>query len=138
MKLQTASRIAIYAALELSRDPERQLSAAEIGGKYGMSTHHLSKVLHTLGRAGLVRSVRGAGGGYVFAGNARRITLLDVIELFEPVGNPDGDREPGSATAEGAALNAILGEIDELTRATLNSVTLTTMHKLAASKLRDA
>ena len=132
MKLQTASRLAIYAVLELSADPDRQLSAAEIGDKFGISTHHLSKVLHALGRAGLVRSVRGAGGGYVFSGNARRTTLLDVIELFETVGGPDTVGDGGAATAEGSALQTVLGEIDELTRATLNSITLSTMHKLAA------
>ena len=133
MKLQTASRLAIYAVLELSADPDRQLSAAEIGDKFGISTHHLSKVLHTLGRAGLVRSVRGAGGGYVFSGNARRTTLLDVIELFEPVGGPDAaGADQGAGTAEGMALNTVLGEVDELTRATLNSITLSTMHKLTA------
>ena len=133
MKLQTASRLAIYAVLELSADPGRQLSAAEIGDKYGISTHHLSKVLHTLGRAGLVRSVRGAGGGYMFSGNARRTTLLDVIVLFEAVGGPEaGGVDQDAGTAEAAALNMVLGEIDELTRATLNSITLSTMHKLTA------
>ena len=132
MKLQTASRLAIYAVLELSTDPERQLSAAEIGSKFGISTHHLSKVLHTLGRAGLVRSVRGAGGGYVFCGNAKRTTLLDVIELFEPVGAPEvGAGDAAEDTEAGSALQTVLGEIDELTRATLNSITLSTMHKLA-------
>lgn len=132
MKLQTASRLAIYALLELSADPERQLSAAEIGDKYEVSTHHLSKVLHALGRAGLVRSVRGAGGGYMFTGNPRRVTLLDVIELFEPVGAPDPSVSMGDAAAsEQAALEMVLGEIDDLTRATLNSITLSTMHMLA-------
>ncbi len=130
MKLQTASRLAIYAVLELSADPEQQLSAAEIGDKFGISTHHLSKVLHTLGRAGLVRSVRGAGGGYVFSGNAKRTTLLDVIELFESVGGRDAGGNEGAVTPEAAALQTVLGEIDELTRATLNSITLSTMHKL--------
>ena len=130
MKLQTASRLAIYAVLELSADPERQLSAAEISDKFGISAHHLSKVLHTLGRAGLVRSVRGAGGGYVFCGNAKRTTLLDVIELFESVGGVEPGGSEGSATREGAALQSVLGEIDDLTRATLNSITLSTMHKL--------
>jgi len=131
MKLQAASRLAIYAVLELSIDPERQLSAAEIGDKFGVSTHHLSKVLHTLGRAGLVRSVRGAGGGYVFSGSTKRTTLLNVIELFEAVGSPEPGTDGREAdTAEGTALATVLGEIDELTRATLNSITLSTMHKL--------
>jgi len=130
MKLQTASRIAIYAVLELARDPTRQLSAAEIGATYGVSVHHLAKVLNTLVRAGLVRSVRGAGGGYMFAGNVKRTTLFDVISLFEPVKGAErgGEREEG--TEIGMALKAILDEIDDISRATLNSVTLATMIKL--------
>ncbi len=131
MKLQTASRLAIYAVLELSADPGRQLSAAGISEKYGLSTHHLSKVLHTLGRAGLVRSVRGAGGGYAFVGNPKRTTLLDVIELFETLDETQSAaHDPGLATDAGKALNSVLGEIDELTRATLNSITISTMHML--------
>lgn len=129
MKLQTASRLAIYAVLELSTDPARQLSAAEIGAKYGISTHHLSKVLHTLGRAGLVRSARGAGGGYAFAGNAKRTTLLDVIELFETLEETQNHQQDTSTRANNA-LNLVLGEVDELTRATLNSITISTMQML--------
>ncbi len=130
MKLQTASRLAIYAVLELAGAEDRQLSAAEIGDKYGISTHHLAKVLHTLGRAGMVRSVRGAGGGYVFSGNAKRATLLDVIALFEPAGaTGPGNEEAGEHTEEGAALRMVLDEIDEITWATLNSITISTLLK---------
>ena len=62
-----------------------EVSVSEIGEKYSASAHHLAKVMHTLGRAGLVRASRGVGGGYSFSGNARRTTLLDVIQLFENV-----------------------------------------------------
>jgi Rrf2 family protein len=134
MKLQISSRLGIYATLELARAPERQLTAAEIGERYGVSTHHLSKVLHVLGRAGLLRSVRGAGGGYQFCGNAKRTTLMDVVRLFEPVGEPEtGADEPGEDTEAGVMLRRVLDEIDEITRATLNSITLSTMLKLMAS-----
>jgi len=135
MKLQTASRLAIYAVLELAGNPDRQLSAAEISDKYDISTHHLAKVLHTLGRAGLVRSVRGASGGYTFSGNAKRTTLLDIISLFEPVDAMQMDgMEPGEHTSEGLALRSVLTEIDEITQATLNSITVSTLLKQAASK----
>ena len=40
-----------------------------------MSTHHLAKVLRKLGRAGLLHAARGAGGGYRFAANPKRIIL---------------------------------------------------------------
>lgn len=127
MKLQMASRIAIYAVLELARNVGRQLSAAEIGEAYGVSVHHLAKVLNTLVRAGLVRSVRGAGGGYMFTGNARRTTLLDIILLFEPLGETETSDE---VTKIGRALDTLLHEIDDISRATLNSVTLATVLKL--------
>jgi len=131
MKLQKATRFALYAVLELASDPERQFSAADIAGRYDISGHHLSKVLRTLGRAGLVEALRGAGGGYRFRANARRVTLLDVIELFEDVGSVGREgREPGSRTAEGKALGRVLGEVDEIARATLGSITIATMHKL--------
>ena len=80
MKLQIASQLAIFSILELVGEPDRQTTVADIGAKYGISTNHLAKVMNVLGRAGLVRSVRGAGGGFQFCGNARRTTILDVIE----------------------------------------------------------
>ncbi len=85
MKLQKATCFALFAVLELAADPTRQLAAAEIAEKYGISLHHLAKVLRDLARAGVVESARGVGGGYRFAGNPKRLTLMDVIELFEPI-----------------------------------------------------
>ena len=85
MKLQTATRLGLYAALELARDPERTLSAADLAERFGVSTHHLAKVLRTLAVAGLVRGGRGASGGYRFTGNPKRTTLMDIVALFELV-----------------------------------------------------
>jgi Rrf2 family protein len=130
MKLQISSRLALFALLELATTPDRQLAVAEIGRKYGVSNHHLAKVMHTLGRAGLVRSLRGAGGGYQFSGNARRTTLLDVILLFEDLGAEGANAATEEDTDEGRALREILGEIDDIARATLGSITLATMLKL--------
>ena len=131
MRLQKATRCALYAMLELASDPKRQLSANEIAEKYGISTNHLAKVLRSLGREGLVEAVRGAGGGYRFSGNAKRTTLLDVIRLFETVETvSSGEREPGDETPEGLALTQVTLEIEGIERATFNSITLDTMLKL--------
>ncbi|TBR28528.1 MAG: hypothetical protein EPO10_12540, partial [Reyranella sp.] len=48
VKLQTATRLGLYAVLELARDPARTLSAAELGERFGVSPHSLAKVLGTL------------------------------------------------------------------------------------------
>ena len=131
MKLQTSSRLAIFAVLELARDPEIQKSVHDIGQKYGVSPHHLAKVMKTLNRAGLVQATRGVGGGYRFTGNARRVTLRDVVALFEDVlyataANTDAADE----TEAGRALRSVLVEIDDITNATLGATTLATMLKL--------
>ena len=130
MKLQISTRLAIFAVLELAGRDGRQLSVADIGEKYGVSSHHLAKVMHVMGRAGLVRSVRGAGGGYQFAGNARRTTLLDVVQLFEDSSTVEHDAGIAGGTPESQALGQVLGEIDDIARATLGSITIATMRKL--------
>jgi Rrf2 family protein len=83
-----------------------------------------------MGRAGLVRSVRGAGGGYQLAGNVHRITLLDVVQLFENLSSVELDNGAADATPEGQALQGVLNEIDDIARATLGSITIATMRKL--------
>ena len=131
MRLQVSSRLAVFALLDLAAQPERQLAVAQIGEKYAVSSHHLAKVMHVLNRAGLVTAVRGAGGGYQFSGNARRTTLLDVIALFENLGSDDAHTIVSQPTSEARALHAVLDEIDDIVRATLGSITLATMLKIA-------
>ena len=138
MRLQIASRIAIVALLDLAGQPERQLSVAELGKKYRLSSHHLAKVMNRLGRAGMVSAGRGVGGGYQFIGNPRRITLLDVIELFEDLGSKEDERGgPSGTTAEGALLRQVLAEIDAFARSTFGSITIATMLKMRALR-KDA
>ncbi len=130
MKLQKATYCALYAVLELARNPQMQLSATDIAEKYNISANHLAKVLRDLGRAGLVESVRGAGGGYRFSGNLKRTTLYDVIHLFEDVGGEnERARDAHDDTDIGSALNLVLTEIDEIAIATLGSVTIGTLLK---------
>lgn len=125
--MQKSSRLAIFALIELASDPEKQISVAEIGEKFRVSTHHLAKVMHTLGRAGLVKSVRGVGGGYCFSGNARRVTLLDVIALFEDVSGDCKLNDEGKATDVEWAVFDIMCEIDDIAKATLGATTISTM-----------
>ncbi len=133
MKLQKATRFGLYAVLELAREPDRHLSANDIAEKYGISTNHLAKVLRTLSRARLVESVRGAGGGYRFTGNPRRITLLDIIVLFEDIG-PGAPRrgDIDERSDLGKAIRTVLSEIDDIAQATLRSITISTLFTLMA------
>jgi Rrf2 family protein len=128
MKLNKASLYALFAVLELASDRERQLSTTDIAEKYEISTHHLAKVLRTLVRSGMVQAVRGAGGGYRFAGSVNRTTLLDVIQIFE---NLESELDVPNHRSQASVpvveeLKNITDEIDDLTRAILDTITLET------------
>ena len=131
MKLQKSTQFGLYAVLELARQPERQLSAVDIAKIYGISSHHLSKVLRDLKRAGLVSAVRGVGGGYTFSGNGRRTTLLDVIKIFEDIDSDETSETDhlGDAGVK-PALRLVLGEIDDISRATFSSITIETLLRI--------
>ena len=133
MKIQKSTTFALFAVLELARDPEAQLATGEIAEAYSISVHHLAKVMRQLVRAGLIQSVRGAGGGYRFSANPNRVTLYDVVALFED--NLASEFEvPGASvgTGIGRALQMVGDEIEDLTRATLQSITLATLLRHAA------
>ena len=136
--MQKSSRLAIYALVELAANPDRQVSVAEIGEKYRVSAHHLAKVMHTLGRAGLVRSIRGVGGGYSFSGNAKRTTLLDVISLFEDTSGECKLTDSSAATSVEWVLFDVMCEIDDIAKATFGAITISTMLKQTERRRKPA
>jgi len=137
VKLQKASRFALYAVLHLASEPEKQFSTADIAESYDISIHHLAKVMRTLVRSGLIESVRGVGGGYRFAGNLRRTTLWDVIHEFESLESDidSPDELSGNAEVVISGLDTVMGEIDSLNRSTLDSITLKTLLRYGAENL---
>jgi len=131
MKLQISTSLALYSVLEFAASPGRHVSAADIAAKYKVSTHHLAKVLRELVRADIIESTRGVGGGYRFRANARRLTLMDVVDLFEDIGaRTSAGRDPAGSTDVGRALGVVLAEIDDIAKATFRSITIGTMLKL--------
>lgn len=128
MKLQQATQCALLAALHLASRPEEQVTASELAEIYGLSQHHLAKVLRTLSNAKIVDSTRGAGGGCTFVGDPRKITLFDLISMFEPDWQQGGTPAvTAGATDVASQLGHVLTEVDRLTSATLQSVTLQTI-----------
>lgn len=134
MKLQKATRLALFAVIDLAAAPDAARSATDLAEAHSASVAHMAKVMQTLARSGIVKPSRGAQGGYRFAANAKRTTLLDVIEHFEPVSVTGRDTGGGVQKSEGdgaiaTALDSVLSEIDDIARATLGSITLDTMLK---------
>lgn len=129
MKLQTRTMLALYSIVEAASHPDKQIATAEIAEKYEVSAHHLAKVLRELGRAGLVDSLRGVGGGYRFSSNSRRLTLMDVINHFENISTfaPESGKPQ---TDVGRAIGLVLSEIDEIAKATFSSITIDTLIRI--------
>ncbi len=127
MRLHHATRYAIWSVIELAAREGEQVSANELAAKYGISQHHLAKVLRTLARARIVSSVRGPGGGFVFTGRANRLTLADIITMFERDWLQDDAEAEEPDTPIAAEVARVLDEIDRITQATLRSVTVRTI-----------
>jgi Rrf2 family protein len=117
MKLKLACVYALYALEYLAARGEGPLVASHhIARARGIPEQFLRKVLTPLARAGLVLSVKGAGGGYRLARPATGITLLEVVEA---VGGPLRGHDPlaleGGERLE-ARLGAVCQEVADLVR----------------------
>jgi Rrf2 family nitric oxide-sensitive transcriptional repressor len=55
----------------------------EVADTFGISRHHLVKVVHDLGRNGYLRTQRGIGGGFTLGRPPERIGLGDIVRLGE-------------------------------------------------------
>ena len=84
MKLSTGARYAVMAAVDLAaREREAPTALAEIAARQEISLSYLEQLFGRLRRAGVVRSVRGPGGGYALARRAEAITVADVVHAVE-------------------------------------------------------
>jgi Rrf2 family protein len=79
-KVDYALRALIYLA---RHDGERACALGTIAADIDVSPQFLAKIVEELGHRGLVRSRRGARGGYVLGRAAAEITFNDVIEAVE-------------------------------------------------------
>ncbi len=83
-KVSRKSEYALIAVQHLARaQPDRVVSVADLAGQTQVPSDVLAKVLQGLKRAGVVRAVKGAGGGYGLARAPSDIRFLDVVQPFE-------------------------------------------------------
>ncbi|KPK70108.1 hypothetical protein AMJ71_09290 [candidate division TA06 bacterium SM1_40] len=84
MRLTRGADYGIRCILYLAKQGgERAVLLRDISQAEEVPQSFLAKIFHTLGKAGLVKSRRGANGGFFLARPADRITLRELIEALE-------------------------------------------------------
>lgn len=71
------------AYLASNSDGRRRILSREISEELGVPSNYLSKILHSLVRARILGSARGARGGFHLACDPGSISLLHVVNLFD-------------------------------------------------------
>ena len=105
MRISAKADYAVRAAAELAAavDEERQDKAERIANAQGIPLNFLENILGELRHAGIVRSQRGAEGGFRLARPAAELTVADIIRAVEgPLASVRGG-PPEEATYDGAA-----------------------------------
>lgn len=84
MKFSTKGRYGLRAMIEIAaHENDGPVSIHAIAERQGLSSRYLEQLLTPLKQAGLVKSIRGAQGGYVLGKNAEDITAGDIIRVLE-------------------------------------------------------
>lgn len=84
MRLTTKGRFAVTAMLDLAlNEADRPVTLAGISERQEISLSYLEQLFSRLRRGGLVKSVRGPGGGYRIAKKLEDITVSDIITAVD-------------------------------------------------------
>lgn len=83
MRITQEADYALRIACMLAKNKNERVGAAQISEKTSVSARFALKILHKLVTGGIVRSYKGANGGYTLAREAEQITLRDIIELID-------------------------------------------------------
>jgi Rrf2 family transcriptional regulator, cysteine metabolism repressor len=129
MKITARAEYASVAVLELALNfNSGQIQAKEIADRQNIPLKFLEQILIQLRNTGLVKSVRGAAGGYLLAQPPDRISLKDVVEAVE------GELNIVDEKLTDSTLRAVWAEIQEDFLSRLDSVSI---QSLVTRKLRE-
>lgn len=84
MRVSTKGRYALRAMIDLSLHADQgPVLRKDIAERQAISSHYVGQLFVTLRKAGLIKSVKGPGGGYVLAQDADKIRAGDIIRTVE-------------------------------------------------------
>lgn len=84
MKLSTKGRYGLRALIDLAQYSQHEpVSITSIASRQGISERYLEQLMAMLKKAGIVKSIRGAGGGYIIEKDLKDISVGDVLRALE-------------------------------------------------------
>ncbi|RMG03865.1 MAG: Rrf2 family transcriptional regulator [Nitrospirae bacterium] len=87
LRLSTKGQYGVRAMYEIARGyPDRPVKIIEISERQDVSVHYLEQILNRLRRSGLLKSVKGPGGGYLLSRDPDEISISEILlELEGPL-----------------------------------------------------
>lgn len=127
MKISTKGRYALRLMLDLAlTGGEAPVSLRDVAQRQDISDKYLEQIITPLSRAGLVRSVRGAGGGYLLTRPPEEYTVGEILRVLEgslaPVSCAEDKRCCGRA--EQCVTQEVWQEIAQAVSAVVDRLTL--------------
>jgi Rrf2 family protein len=125
LRISEAATLALHAMAVLTGKPEQPLSTHDVAAELHVSEAHLAKVFQRLARAGLAKSSRGPGGGFVLGKPATDISLLDIYETIDgPIATDDCLLGEPTCTGEACLLGDLVKSVNEQMRSYLTATRL--------------
>ncbi len=104
MMISTRGRYALRVMLDLARDESgAYVPLDDIARREGMSEKYLESIIVVLSRAGLVKALRGKGGGYMLTRQPDEYPIGEILRLTEKTLAPVTCLETGAACPEADA-----------------------------------
>ena len=129
MKLSTKGRYGLRAMIDLARYSEEEpVSIGSVAARQDISERYLEQLVALLKKAGLVKSIRGATGGYVLAKKEEEISVGDILRALEgslePVKCAAFYSEDGCTAADGCVTKYVWQKINDSINQTVNEIML--------------
>lgn len=113
MRLTTFTDYSLRVLMYLAAEPGRRATIGEIARAFDISENHLMKVVHALGKAGLLASARGRGGGLELARPPHAINIGAVVRSIEGEAMPAECFDRASNTCGIVRACRLRGVLDE-------------------------
>lgn len=128
MKLSTKGRYGLRALIDLAQNStEEPVSITSIAERQEISERYLEQLMSKLKKSGIVKSIRGAAGGYILARPMEEISVGDILRALEgsldPVDCP-GLLEKGCKSADSCVTKYVWKRINDSINRTVDEIRL--------------